>query len=60
VDDLTLAEAAAILGVTATTLRVDIHRGRLVATKRGRDWFVSPEELDRQLIRRGKLPRNPR
>ena len=42
---MTLAEAAAILGVTADTLRQQIAAGRLRATKRGRDWWVTPKAV---------------
>lgn len=44
---LTLTEAAALLGVTAATLRQQIANGKLRATKRGRDWFVTPKEVER-------------
>jgi excisionase family DNA binding protein len=44
---MTLIEAAAILGVTADTLRQQIKRGKLTAQKRGRDWFVTPREVAR-------------
>ena len=44
---MTLTEAAAILGVTAATLRQQIARGRLKARKVGRDWSVSRREVER-------------
>jgi len=44
---MTLNEAAAILGVTAHTLKVQAQRGKLRATKRGRDWWVTPAEVER-------------
>jgi len=44
---MTLIEAAALLGVTAATLRQQIANGRLRATKRGRDWWVTSREVDR-------------
>ena len=44
---MTLIEAAAILGVTADTLRQQIARGRIKARKVGRDWQVSPAEVKR-------------
>jgi excisionase family DNA binding protein len=42
-----LAEAASLLGVSHATLRAQIHRGRLKATKVGRDWLVDRLEIDR-------------
>jgi len=42
-----LAEAASLLGVSHATLRAQIHRGRLRATKVGRDWLVDRLEIDR-------------
>ena len=44
---LTLAEAAACLGVQPGTLRVQIAKGKLKAKKMGRDWFVSEREVER-------------
>ncbi len=44
---MTLTEAAAILGVTAATLRQQIANGKLKATKRGRDWWVTRREVER-------------
>jgi excisionase family DNA binding protein len=44
-DLLTLAEAAAIAGLSPTTLRVQIHNGKLEGVKRGRDWWVTRKAL---------------
>jgi excisionase family DNA binding protein len=44
---LTLVQAAARLGVAPATLRAQIRRKRLSATKLGRDWLVEPEEVQR-------------
>lgn len=44
---LTLGEAAARLGVAASTLRVQIRNGKLKARKMGRDWTVSEREVER-------------
>jgi excisionase family DNA binding protein len=44
---VTLPEAAASLGVTAATLRQQIHNGKLRAEKHGRDWWVQPKEVER-------------
>jgi excisionase family DNA binding protein len=52
---MTLVQAAAILGVTPDNLRGAIKRGTLRATKKGRDWFVTPREVERYRVehRRG-------
>ena len=47
VPSVTLTEAAEFLGVVPTTLRHQIANGRLRATKIGRDWTVSDEEIRR-------------
>ena len=44
---MTLIQAAAILGVTAATLRQQIANGKLTAHKRGRDWWVTKGEVAR-------------
>jgi excisionase family DNA binding protein len=44
---MTLAEAAAELGLNPGTLRRQIHRGSLRARKVGRDWTVSRRECER-------------
>ncbi len=44
---MTLNEAAAILGVAASTLRRQAEKGALKATKHGRDWWVEPREVER-------------
>lgn len=46
---LTLKEAAAATGLAAATLRGQIRNKRLVATKRGHDWFVSRAALGNYL-----------
>lgn len=55
-----LAQAARELGdVTAGTLKVQAQRGRLRAERVGRDWLVSPAEVERYrrevMGRRGRL-----
>jgi excisionase family DNA binding protein len=52
---VTLIEAAALLGVTPDTLRQQIHNGKLKATRRGRDWWVTAREVERYRLenRRG-------
>ena len=44
---MTLTEAATILGVTPATLRQQIAKGKLKARKIGRDWWVTPKEVER-------------
>jgi excisionase family DNA binding protein len=44
---MTLIEAARLLGVTPATLRQQIAAGKLRAVKRGRDWHVTPKEVER-------------
>lgn len=44
---MTLNEAAALLGISPSTLRNQIHNGQLAATKRGRDWWVTAHEVER-------------
>lgn len=44
---VTLLQAAAFLGTTPDNLRGAIKRGSLKATKRGRDWWVTPREVER-------------
>lgn len=45
--DVTLKEAAELLGVTPDNLRGAIARGSLKARKMGRDWFVTAAEVER-------------
>ena len=44
---MTLKQAAQRLGITPDSLRQAIHRGSLRAEKHGRDWWVSPAEVER-------------
>lgn len=44
---MTLKEAAAILGTSPDNLRGAIARGALKARKLGRDWIVTPAEVER-------------
>lgn len=61
---LTLKEAAAQMGITADTLRAQIRRKRLHATKLGRDWLVEAAEVGRyertSLGRQGRPARGSR
>ena len=51
---MTLTEAAALIGVTAATLRQQIARGKLKARKVGRDWSVTPREANRYRLENRK------
>ena len=53
---LTLTEAAALLGVAPSTLRVQIGKGRLPARKVGRDWTVSERAVEKY---RAEVQRKP-
>lgn len=44
---MTVKEAAAQLGLSPTTLRLQIAKGKLRAIKRGRDWWLTPKEVER-------------
>jgi excisionase family DNA binding protein len=58
---VTLTDAAALLGVTAATLRQQIANGSLRAVKRGRDWWVTKGEVERYAqLHRGKPGRKPK
>lgn len=51
---MTLLQAARRIGIAASTLRVQINRGRIKASKQGRDWIVSKAALD--AYQAGKAP----
>ena len=59
---LTLTDAAQRLSLTPDTLRQQIRNGSLKASKLGRDWFVSPSEIERYrqdtLGRKGRKPKS--
>ena len=44
---MTLTEAAQSLGLAPSTLRRQAERRILRAVKRGRDWHVTPREVER-------------
>jgi excisionase family DNA binding protein len=46
----TLAEAAAVLGLSAATLRNQIRNGRLRGRLVGKTWTVSERELERYRV----------
>lgn len=45
--DMSLREAAELLGLSPGTLNVQARRGRLRARKIGRDWRVTAAEVER-------------
>lgn len=45
--DLTVPQAAALLGLKPRSVRMFIERGMIKGEKRGRDWFITQEEVDR-------------
>lgn len=47
---MTIPEAAKALGLQASTLRLQIKLGRLAAVKRGRDYWVTPAEVERYAL----------
>ena len=44
---MSLSEAAKSLGLAPSTLRHQIKNGKLAARKLSRDWYVTPEEVER-------------
>jgi len=44
-DWISLSTASRELGVAHDTLRAQVHRGKLAATKIGRDWLITRDEL---------------
>ena len=44
---MTLIQAAELLGVSPSTLRVQIRKGKLHAEKIGRDWHLTAKEVAR-------------
>lgn len=51
---MTLKEAAAKSGYSPDHLRVLIYRKELKATKKGRDWHVTPSDLEALMKAKGK------
>jgi excisionase family DNA binding protein len=51
---MTLTEAADRLGVSPSTLRVQLWKGKLRGTKRGRDWWITPAEVARYAAESGR------
>ena len=51
-----LPEAAKILGLAPSTLRHQIANGRLRARKVSRDWYLTPEEVERYRVEHRREP----
>jgi len=49
--DYTLAEVAWVLNISSGAVLMRIRRGKLTAYKRGRQWFVSCEEVARVVLK---------
>lgn len=43
----TTIEAATLLGIDPRSVRAFINRGLIAATKHGRDWLITQDEIDR-------------
>jgi hypothetical protein len=54
---LSMADAAALIGVDPSTLRTQSSRGRLRTVKRGRDLYVTRESLHLYLIEKMRTKR---
>lgn len=58
---LTLAQAASRLGVSPSTLRTQVHAGRLRARLVGKTWTVSEREVERYAAEsKGRPGRRPK
>ena len=57
---LTTHEAAAELGIQPGSVKRLCQRGILQAEKRGRDWFISREDVERYKVERRKPGRQKR
>lgn len=53
-NDLTVPQAAVLLGLKPRSVRMFIERGMIKGEKRGRDWFISQDEVDRYQRERRK------
>jgi excisionase family DNA binding protein len=61
---MTTQEAARLLGLSPATIQIQIGKKKLRATKRGRDWWVMPREVERYRLEQlgqalGGRPRQP-
>lgn len=52
---MTTEQAATVLGLSLRTVQAHIKRGNLKAEKRGRDWWIEADEVERfRQTRRGR------
>lgn len=56
---MTLREAAEQLGVQPDTLRRQVRLGKLKARKVGRDWHVTPKEVERYRLESRRSSQQP-
>lgn len=56
---MTTTEAAESLGIAATTERRQMEHGRIAAGKVGRDWRVTPREVERYRAKHLGRPGRP-
>lgn len=58
---MTLKDAAVRLDLSPETLRIQIAKGKLRAERHGRDWWVTPSEVERYRAQSlGRHQRTPR
>ena len=48
--DLTVPQAALLLKLAPRSVRMFIERGMIKGEKRGRDWFITQDEVDRYTV----------
>ena len=58
--ELTITEAATLLGRSPRTVRAQVARGELPGFKRGGQWVIRREALPLSEAQRAALARNPR
>lgn len=58
--DLTVPQAALLLKLAPRSVRMFIERGMIKGEKRGRDWFITQDEVDRYNRERRKPGNNSR
>lgn len=58
--DMTIAEAAESLGLSHHTIRNQVRAGRIAATRRGRDYWITPAAVEAYRAQRLGRPGHPR